>query len=105
MPKSSVVRVLLGGALLLLVMLAIFAPAAAPVPTLRRSGDAEPDRNLELYLACGGSGGGTGEGTGDDTVGDPGARAATAMDGSGATAWIANPLDKAPTLSESFPAA
>ena len=55
MPKSSVVRVLLGGALLLLVMLAIFAPAAAPVPTLRRSGDAEPDRNLELYLAERGS--------------------------------------------------
>lgn len=31
-------------------------------------------------------------------VGDPGARAAAAMDGSGATAWIANPLDRSPTL-------
>jgi arabinofuranan 3-O-arabinosyltransferase len=31
-------------------------------------------------------------------VGDPAARGAAAMDGSGATAWIANPLDKAPTL-------
>lgn len=52
MSKSFTVRVLAGSAALLLAAVVILALAPnSPALMLRRLGDAEPDRNIELYLA------------------------------------------------------